>query len=121
MKLDTLYTTDDHNEGAEVEILDYSDNPTGLFIKVVGMDSKIFRKEAKRQQKAYIESIREKKDYDDENLLLDSLVESTLGWRGTDQKFSKKLCRELYSKAPYVKEQVDRFIGDRENFIKVLG
>tara|TARA_Y100000361_G_C11131776_1_gene329406 strand:+ start:467 stop:838 length:372 start_codon:yes stop_codon:yes gene_type:complete len=118
MKLDTLYTTDLHDEGAEIEILDYSNKPSGLYIKVVGVDSKIFRNEAKKQQKLYIEAVREKKDFDDDEVSLNSLVASTIGWRGTDQKFSKKLCKELYQKAPYVRDQVDRFIAERGNFIK---
>lgn len=118
MKLDSLYTTDLHDEGAEIEILDYSNKPSGLYIKVVGVDSKIFRNEAKKQQKLYIEAVREKKDFDDDEVSLNSLVASTIGWRGTDQKFSKKLCKELYQKAPYVRDQVDRFIAERGNFIK---
>ena len=40
MKVSELYTTDLHEAGSEVEILDDQGNKTGLFINVRGMDSK---------------------------------------------------------------------------------
>tara|TARA_E500000318_G_C3451743_1_gene169043 strand:+ start:217 stop:588 length:372 start_codon:yes stop_codon:yes gene_type:complete len=118
MNISDLYTTDLHADGAECEILDGEGNQTGLFITVMGVDSPVFRAEAKKQQKAYIEAIRNEKDFDDEKMSIDGLVAATVGWRGTDEEFSKKLCKELYSKAPYVKEQIDRFMADRANFTK---
>jgi hypothetical protein len=117
MNINELYTIDVHADGADCEIFDQQGNETGLFIRVMGVDSPTFRKEAKKQQKAYIEAIRKEKDFDDEQMVIDGLVEATIGWRGTDEKFSKKLCKDLYSKAPYVKDQVDQFIADRANFI----
>ena len=118
MKLSSLYTTDLHADGAELEILDGEDKPTGLFITVMGVDSQVFRDHAKKQQKAYIESLRSKKDFDDEDMSIDGMVAATIGWSGTSEEFSPELCRELYTKAPYVKDQVDRFIADRANFTK---
>ena len=118
MKLNTLYTTDLHDAGAELRILDGEGNKTDLYITVVGMDSKAFRKHSKRHQKAYMESLRSKKDFDDEDLNLQGLVDCTLGWRGVEEKFSKKLCTELYKNAPYIKDQIDNFMGDRANFTK---
>ena len=118
MKLSNLYTTDLHADGAECEILDGEDKRTGLFITVMGVDSQVFRDHAKRQQKAYIEALRSKKDFDDEDMSIDGMVAATIGWRGTSEEFSPELCRELYTKAPYVKDQIDRFIADRANFTK---
>jgi|13_taG_2_1085334.scaffolds.fasta_scaffold219832_1 hypothetical protein len=118
MKLNELYTTDLHDAGSELEILDDQGKKTGLFVKVVGVDSSIFRDQAKKQQRAYIEALRNKKDFDDDLFAIDSLVAATIGWRGTDEKFTKKLCKELYTKAPYIKDQVDLFIADRANFTK---
>lgn len=118
MNINELYTTETHADGAECEIFDGEGKDTGLFISVMGIDSPVFRSEAKKQQKAYIEAIRNDKDFDDEKMSIDGLVAATIGWRGTDEEFSKKLCRELYSKAPYVKDQIDRFMADRANFIK---
>jgi hypothetical protein len=118
MKVSELYTTDLHDAGSEVKILDDLGRETGLFIKVMGMDSSTFRAEAKKQQKAYVESIRSNKDFDEESMTIDSLVASTIGWRGTDEKFTKKLCKELYTKAPYIRDQIDTFMADRANFTK---
>jgi len=116
MKISKLYTTDLHDAGSEVEVLDDQGAKTGLFITVVGVDSTVFRAQAKKQQRAYIESLRGKKDFDDEAFATDSLVAATIGWRGTDEKFTKKLCKELYTQAPYIKDQIDLFIADRANF-----
>jgi len=116
MKVSELYTTDLHDAGSEVEIFDDQGNKTGLFIRVVGIDSAIFRAQAKKQQKAYMESLRSKKDFDDETFGTDTLVAATIDWRGTDEKFTKKLCKELYTKAPYIKDQIDSFMADRANF-----
>jgi len=118
MKLSELYTTDIHDAGSELTVLDGEGNETPLKIKVAGLDSAVFRSNTKTQQKAYIEALREKKEFDDEDLVIDGLVSCTIGWRGTDQKFDKVLCKELYLKAPFVKDQVDRFIGERANFTK---
>jgi len=109
MKISKLYTTDLHDAGSEVEVLDDQGAKTGLFITVVGVDSTVFRAQAKKQQRAYIESLRGKKDFDDEAFATDSLVAATIGWRGTDEKFTKKLCKELYTQAPYIKDQIDLF------------
>jgi RNase P protein component len=117
MKVAELYTTDLHEDGAEVEILDGSGKKTGLFLKVMGVDSAVFRNHSKRQQRAYIDALRNDEDFDDEEFVVDALVSATIGWRGTNEKFTKELCEELYRKAPYVRDQVDKFVADRANFI----
>ena len=118
MKLTDLYTVDKHDAGAEVQILDGEGNKTPLKIRVRGMDSAVFRAATKRQQKLYVEAMREDREYDSEIGVIDGLVDATMGWSGTDEKFTPELCKELYEKAPYVKDQIDRFIGDRANFTK---
>ena len=67
---------------------------------------------------AYFEAAQKNKDVDTDKFVTDALVACTIGWRGTDEKFTKKLCRELYEKAPFVKEQIDSFMVDRSNFTK---
>ena len=118
MKITELYTADLHNEGSEVQILDQNGNKTNLHIKVVGMDSTAFRKHTKRYQKAYLEALRSNKEFDEDSLSIQGLVDCTVSWRGVDEKFSKKLCEKLYSQAPYIKDQIDTFMGDRANFTK---
>lgn len=117
MKLAELYTTDLHEDGAEVEIIDGAGEKTGLFIKVMGVDSEVFRNHSKKQQRAYIDALRKEEEFDDEALLVEGLVSVTIGWRGTNEKFTKELCEELYIKAPYVRDQVEKFMADRANFI----
>ena len=48
----------------------------------------------------------------------------TVGWKnmrdaaGKEIAFTKEAARELFTKYPMIGEQVDRFCGDRANFIK---
>tara|TARA_R110000772_G_scaffold184534_4_gene295539 strand:+ start:584 stop:955 length:372 start_codon:yes stop_codon:yes gene_type:complete len=116
MKISELYTTELHEAGSEIEIVDDQGNKTGIFITVMGVDSSVFRAQAKKQQKAYIDALRSNKDFDDEAMTVDSLVASTISWRGTDEKFTKNLCKQLYTKAPYIRDQIDTFMADRANF-----
>lgn len=118
MKISDLYTTELCEDGAELRINDGMGQPTSLYIKVRGLDSKAVRQHNKIQRKAYIEAIRTGKDYDEDKYLVDGLVKATIGWRGTSEKFSQKACRQLYEKAPFVCDQVDEFIAERANFTK---
>lgn len=118
MKLNELYTTESCEVGAEVQIKDGLGNLTNLYIKIKGVDSKAVRQHNKIQRKAYIESLRSEKPYDEDKYLIDGLVKATIGWRGTTDKFSQKACRELYENAPFVCEQLDEFIAERANFTK---
>ena len=118
MKLDDLYTADIHEEGTEVRILDRSGNETNLYIKVKGVDSPSFRKWSKSHSKKRLEALRQSKDFDEDASITQGLLDCTIGGRGVEEKFSKKLCAELYEKAPYIKDQVDIFMGEAENFTK---
>lgn len=51
MKISELYTSEAHDSGAEFEVKDDLGNPTGLFIKVVGVDSALFRAQTKNSKK----------------------------------------------------------------------
>ena len=118
MKLNELYTAELHDEGSDLQILDGQKKATKLILKLKGADSKAVRLHNKRQQKAYFECIRKDQDFDDEKWLIEGLVEATISWRGVTDVFSKKLCKDLYENAPYVKEQADEFIAERVNFTK---
>jgi len=118
MKLTELYTVDAHEDGAEVRIFDGEGVKTPLYIKVKGTDSVSYRLQLKKQKAAYFEAAQKNKEVDTDKFVTDALVACTIGWRGTDEKFTKKLCRELYEKAPFVKEQIDGFMADRSNFTK---
>jgi hypothetical protein len=118
MKLTELYTVDIHEQGSEVRVQDDEGNNTALWIKVKGMDSVSYRRELKKQKTAYFEAAKNGTEVDTEKYVIDALVACTIGWRGTDEKFTKKLCRELYTKAPFVKDQIDLYIAERANFTK---
>ncbi len=118
MKLDSLYTADIHEEGSEIRIRDDAGKLTSLYIKVKGIDSITYRRELKLQKKKYFEAEQRGSEIDADEFVVDALVACTIGWRGTDEEYSETLCRELYSKAPYVKEQVDGFMAEKKNFTK---
>lgn len=118
MKLNDLYTVENHEDGAELQIKDENGKKTPLWLTVKGTDSLTYRNELKKQKNAYVEASRNDKTLDTDNFVIDTLVASTSGWRGTDEEFTKELCRELYENAPFVKEQVDDFMTERKNFTK---
>jgi len=118
MKLNQLYTAESHESGAEVQILDIDGNKTPLKIKVKGVESKTVRKFKKKRLNAYIEAKQKEQEFDEETFVIEGLLEATIGWVGTDEKFSTELCRELYTEAPHVAEQVDDFIAEKRNFTK---
>tara|TARA_R100001440_G_scaffold62200_1_gene82261 strand:+ start:359 stop:730 length:372 start_codon:yes stop_codon:yes gene_type:complete len=118
MKLKDIYTVDDHELGAEVRIRDGEGKLTPLWIKCKGVDSASYRKQIKVQKRKFQDALINNKDVDEDSFVVDALVESIIGWRGTDEKYSKKLCKELLEKAPFVREQIDAFMSDRANFTK---
>ena len=118
MKLKELYTAQSHEAGSEVRIVDIDGENTDLYIKVKGVESKTVRQFKKKRLNAYVESKQANKEFDEDAFIIDGLLEATIGWRGTDEEFTKELCRELYTEAPHVAEQVDDFIADKRNFTK---
>lgn len=61
---------------------------------------------------------------EDDNDLIELLTACTTGWSGVLSKedgnpvaFSADACRQLYNAFPVLRDQVDRFIGERANFI----
>lgn len=127
MEFTDLLTQDAHEEGAEVEILHPSTRKgTGFYIKVLGVDSLEFQKAERNIRNQTIKVLSEKKELTAESQIeseIDHLVAITVGWRGIEfegkaKDFTKKACKELYTKSPGVRQQVDRFVSDRANFIK---
>ncbi len=117
MDIDKLYTADSHGEGAEMQVKDYNGNKIDCWIKVVGIDSKRFRKESLNLKRNIV------KNDDIEAVKAESLANVTIDWRGFESKdkelpFSKKAAKKLYEDAPYIMDQVDRFISNHANFTK---
>ena len=125
MELNKLATRALHEQGVEVRIkCPSTGEETDFYIKIIGPDSKEWRKYDKAELRGLIE--RQGKEFTAEELLEREIakIESiTIGWRGlTDDgkevPFTKKACRKLYEDAPHVMDQVDVFAGKKVNFTK---
>lgn len=120
-----LLTQEDHDRGAEINILHpVTKKTTNIFIKVAGIDSKRWM-ESKNKVTKSLAGLSEKeiKEFDTHELAISCLAHATMGWRGvtSDDKelpFSLDKCKELYRGSPYVYSQVNKFIEDRANFTK---
>lgn len=115
------------NDTAEliVKTPDGEDSP--LVISVYGRDSKqaksasiraVHRREAvtKRLGKDRLpdEATIEKLN----SINIEFLADVTAGWTGVDVKFSRDAAIEMYTKFAIIREQVDDFCKERENFTK---
>lgn len=96
-------------------------------IKLAGRDSEIYRKISRELANKRAETARngdaQPSDEDLENEALDLLSALTLGWEGITANrepypFSPENARKLYERLPWLREEVDRFVGNRANFMK---
>lgn len=115
MKFDELLTADTHEAGAEMEVLHpVTDEKTGVFIRVRGIDSKSYRAAAIEYNR---KAAKAKTDDEREAAALDLDVAITAGWRGIDDmEFSADAARKLYSESPAIRAQVASFFVKRQNF-----
>ena len=102
---------------------------TGIKITLLSIDSDEYHKVSMRLQNENIKFARKNRGKTTAEKLnsdaLDLLVGVTVGWTGiTDGAnddpvpFSAENCRKIYTELPFIREQVDEFLGDRRNFIK---
>jgi hypothetical protein len=116
MDINTLYTVDAHEEGAEIRIVSPLDGKeTDFYITLQGIDSKAYRKAVRAYHRKLIA--------EEEGGEIDLLVAITKDWRGLFKgkekiPFSPDAARDLYVNAPSVTAQIDTFVADRKNFIK---
>ena len=116
MDINTLYTVDAHEEGAEIRIVSPLDGKeTNFYISVQGIDSRAYRTAVKAYHRKLLN--------EEEGGEIDLLVAVTKGWRGLSDKkkevkFSASVAKAVYENAPDVAVQVDRFVSKRTNFIK---
>ena len=115
MDIKRLYTLEEHENGAEIQINSpIDDKPTDFYVKVKGVDSKAYRDSVRKYHRKLLN--------DEDGGDLDLLASITIGWKGlTDGKtsieFTVEAARDLYENAPHVASQIDRFIADRVNFM----
>jgi len=123
MDIDSLFTADIHDEGAEMQVYDQFNNPTEMYIRLAGQDSEIWQKASRERSKRALKQLVSKEIVSDDDTEIDEMVNASLGWRGFEQDnkemvFSKGAIKQLYAKAPYIKDQAILFVNNRANFIK---
>lgn len=129
--IDTVAACD---AGAEIELLHpVTNEPTGMFVSVVGRDSTVFQgliaKAADAERRRVFAAqkrgkVAEPKPYaDSQREAVEMLAAATKGWRnvvldGAELEFSEANAIKFYSKRPAFKTQIDEAIANLENFIK---
>lgn len=121
-KFDTSKTSE---KGAELVVL----NPetfeeTDIKLRLAGTDSSVYRNQIKARAEKAMNKGQKKQalDFDkSEREGCELLAACTLGWEGLEEngkpiEFSTEAAADLYMRHRWLKEQVDRFIGDRTNF-----
>jgi hypothetical protein len=116
------------NEGFTLELVNARHEKTGLWIKVLGKDSTEFQRLSKQQQRQRLHRMQKAgqtkitpEELEDD--ALDLLATVTKAWNFKDKEGNPYPCTpsnaiNLYRDFPYIREQVDVAVGDRENFIK---
>jgi len=116
MDINTLYTAEAHEEGAEIRIVSPLDGKeTDFYVTLQGIDSKTYKKAVRAYHRKLIA--------EEDGGEIDLIVAITKGWRGLKSGkeeiiFSPEAARDLYVNAPNVTTQIDQFVADRTNFIK---
>ena len=120
-KLDTAKVAE---EGAELRVA----HPTtgedlGIKITLIGTDSKTFRDISKIRATMALKKKTREIDLDqNEQDSIELLARCTKGWsgiteNGKDIQFNHENAVELYTKYLWLREQIDRFMADRSNFL----
>jgi len=114
MDISELDTCTIHGEGSELQIKDQLGNDTDVYVTVVGVDSKLWRETLKGNAR---------KSGDDKLSDNEILAKVCLSFRGLESEgkeipFSYEAILNLLEIAPYIADQIDRFIGNRANFTK---
>ena len=119
MKITELFTVEAHDKGAEMEIVNpNTGKPSGVFLTLAGMDSKAYADAEKSERNAEIKRSRwePRSAEEDDDAKIARIVACTIGWRGTDEPFSREAVENLYRNSPPVMRQAFIFIHGPENF-----
>jgi len=117
-------TRDDANRGFEFQVIDDAGEKADWYITVVGADSDIYRAKQNEQRRRNIANVNRTKSLaqtlgNAEADAIELIVAATSGWRGKDAmaEYSPKECDRIYTEFPQIREQADRAIGERANFL----
>ncbi len=118
---------DSQLDTAVVRILDpVSGEKLNIEITVASPDSEVYRKASMRVQNEQLQfAMKNRGKTTAERLAensLEILVGATIGWKGIAEKGTPLPCtpdnvRRVYKMLPFIREQVDEFLGDRRNFL----
>lgn len=123
MKLSQLNTVDAANQGEWCEIVHPVTGKTGVALKLLGQDGRLFRERmasfrAQQANKSPVE-IAEASEIE----AMATRIAATVAWRGLEDDDGKPLdftpenVKTLYETAPIARDQADLFMGTRSNFL----
>ena len=126
--LTNLDTSDAAEKGAVLEVLHPSDNtPLGIKITLAGADSDVYRQTVNKAVNKRVQRLRPGQSLpftaeEQEESGLNLLATCTLAWEGVvvegeELPCTKENVKMVYKRFPWIREQVDQFIGDRANFL----
>lgn len=130
--LSSIDTVKGANEGFDVRIYHPGTNEDlDVTINVLGKDSDEFQKVSRAQSKKRMAKL-SKGGFRNTSAIpleeveqdgIELLASCTRGWSGVvvdgkEVPFSKDAAVDVYTRFPWIREQVDAAIGDRANFIK---
>lgn len=137
MDLSQLSTKELSDQGVVMTVInpktgeELSSNGEVVTLTLAGIDSDRYRAHQRKLQNRRLKSLSRgrgaKLDLDADDLdeeSLDTLVACTLDWSGIGWESDKDLpctpenVKMVYQKLPWLRDQVDFFIGSRENFIQ---
>ena len=128
--LSTLDTVKGSNEGFDVKLYNpVTNEDLDITITVLGRDSDLFVKTTRAQSKKRMAKLQKgsfrnaslsPEEHEQDGIEL--LAEVTKGWEGIELdgktlEFSKENAIDVYTRFPWIKEQIDSAVGDRANFI----
>lgn len=119
MDIKSLHTAEAHEEGAEMQIRGPDGVLIDAFITLVGRDSKTWRDTNRKYERIILMADKD----DDRDMEAAALSEAVISWRGLiddgkDYACNPKNAYDLFINAPYIKDQVNEFVGKRANFMK---
>jgi hypothetical protein len=118
MNPESLYTLEAHNNGAWMKVKDKARKDTGCKLLVAGVDSDVFRDAKREASRLAIVASSKGERFDAQKYIA---TECVIDWEGFDidgdeLEFSKERVSNLLTNAPYLIDDVDRFLSDIGNF-----
>jgi len=119
MELGKLETRQAHESGAEMRVIGPDGEFTDLYLKILGVDSALWRGLVKEIERKISEAVTLGEDPDIDKA--EYIARAVVGWRGAEENgeelpFSEERLRQLLKDAPYICDQADRFMSKRVNF-----